>query len=516
LEAEIQFVGVRADQDRISFRENDKWVPLSLESAIDAELEVDAKIDRAFISILPHKTEFIVSDDRHTFPPGPREKQAFKPVFLRQHFTVTLDKAMKIKMESSRRYDAAHDLTAGFHLVVHESGRRIYQGGAWRKPSFELPKGKTTIYRDIRGMERSFLEREKDRPFVYSFALSKSKSLSVYSSMKNPLRNRPVKELTLNAGRNHTVMIGDTGLASLKSVKPEPNYFSGTFKMSDGEDHTLLSLPIEYRLGQDFSAVANQKKKPASREKKKSTLEKYEDERFDRRLKFVRDTKTSTKADEIEKRDGFLATLLEERPDNPDLYVELAVILAAKANGLSAWHASKKEKNETGDRSKKTQRAIFKALKKARSLSQPKEVARFFGARRDVDDESLDEKKRASQEEKKMQAHQKRLATIARLKADVLLHRDKVEASRKAFKDVRRWESTPSENTIKQEIALLKAESHYALALQQVNDKVKKAPYDKKLLNQQIELYEKLDWITWADRIKLDMKIREHTAPLAY
>ena len=84
------------------------------------------------------------------------------------------------------------------------------------------------------------------------------------------------------------------------------------------------------------------------------------------------------------------------------------------------------------------------------------------------------------------------------------------------LKEVRRWESSPSENTAKQELALLKAESRFALALKKLNEKLKTTPYNKKLLDEQIELYEKLGWSEWADRVKLAMKLREQKTPVHY
>ena len=96
------------------------------------------------------------------------------------------------------------------------------------------------------------------------------------------------------------------------------------------------------------------------------------------------------------------------------------------------------------------------------------------------------------------------------------LHLGKLELSRKLLAESRRWEDQPSKDYQKQEIALLIAEELYGIALQKLNaQQLKDSPFDKRLLEQQIALYEKLGWDErWAKRSRLRMKMREHRVAL--
>ena len=81
--------------------------------------------------------------------------------------------------------------------------------------------------------------------------------------------------------------------------------------------------------------------------------------------------------------------------------------------------------------------------------------------------------------------------------------------------ECRRWQELPSKEYRKQEVALLRAEELYGLALQNLDEQLKDAPFDEKLLEQKIELYEKLGWDErWAERIRLEKQMREHRVAL--
>jgi hypothetical protein len=330
----------------------------------------------------------------------------------------------------------------------------------------------------------------------------------------------------LRAGRHYTLMVGGNDLASLSTSKPEPAYFSGALKLMQGKDRQLFKIDVECRPGTEFKSVANQKKKPEAHEKKVLPLEKYDEDLYARRLGFVRATKFSGKEDEKAKRDALLKELIEEKPKDADLYLLRATILAGEAGLLSEWHQpppKKKDENAEPkpkpDKKKKgkkgVRKKIFADLKRARELSGPNEVAAYFGARNNDPDQSADEKQAESEKQKKMEERRKRIAAVERLKADVQLHLGDLAASRKSLAQSGRWEDQPSKEVKKHKLALLIAEELFGLALQELNSQLKDSPFDKKLLEQQIALYEKLGWDErWVKRVRLGMKMRENRVAL--
>jgi len=524
LEIDLQFVGIRSNQDLIAFHPNDNHVPLQVVSANTEKVRGEGSIDRAHFSIMPEKTEFLSPDKRGEFPPGPRQKEQQSPLFLRQTFTLSVDKPTEIQLDYARRFAAYSEVAGGLITAYHESGKLLYQGGSYRNSGVSLPKGKTTFYRDLRSLERSILEREQDRPLTYSAKLDKPKNLELFESVHEVMHGRKAGEIDLKSGRNHSLMLGAPGLGALGSQKPAPDYFSGSFKLkqSGGAGHELFSIRVECRPGSEFKSVANQKKKPESLEAKKPALEKLDDDLFQRRLAFVKSNKFSAKADEQAKRDELLAELLEQKPQDAELLVTRAMILAGQAGLLSDLPKTDPKKKDSAKKSKKKKsnkkkspKQVFSVLKKAREFSDPDGVAAYFGARSQPDEASLDERKEASEKQKNMEAQRKRLAVIARLQADIFLNVGNHKAARKSLTEARRWEEQPSKEYRKVELALLQAEGLHGLALQKIDAQLKDSPFDKKLLDQKIALYEKLGFDErFAARIRLQQKMREHRLAL--
>ncbi|MEM9281781.1 MAG: S8 family serine peptidase [Verrucomicrobiota bacterium] len=562
LKVDVQFVGVSADQDLVLLRENDEYVPLDLVSATNIEVKPEGSIDRAHFVKMPDKTEFLSPDKRHEMPPGPKEAIAENPPFLRQTFSLSVEKPTKIQLEPGRQFNTGLGVSSGLLTFYHESGKLLYQGQVMDRPSVELPKGKTTVYRDLRSLSRQILEREQDRPLSYSYKVEKPRPLEVFLTGREALAGGKTTRVLLRAGRHQGVIVGGSDLASLGEMKPAPDYFSGELKLVQGEDETVFEIDVECRPGADFKKVTNQDPKPQPRDKKKSRLEKLDDELFQRRLAFVDSTKFTAEADEKTKRDELLEALLKKKPDDADLLMMRATILAGHAGLLSEWHqkppaskdsdesedkepensegneaekaesneeekepsnkTKKKGKKETDSnkaepelKPKELRKKIFADLKKARELSGPSDVAAYFGAREDVSDGTIDEKKEAAEEAKKMEESRKRLASLGRLRSDVQLQLGQLEASRRSLDESRRWEDTPGKSSKQQELALLTAEERYGLALKILKEQLKEAPFDKKLLERQLELYEKLGFDDrWSDRVRLQMKMRENRVAL--
>ena len=507
LEVDFQFIGLTAGQERIVLRENDNHAPLRIVSASDETVRGEGNIDRAHFSQMPQKTDFLSPDERDSFPPGPRQNEKTTPHFLRQTFEISVEKPTKIQLSPARRYDIGSEVNGGLITAYHESGKLLYRGGSRRNAGVSLPKGKTTFFRILKSLDRSVLESEQNRPLTWSMKLEKPQKLDFFESFREVVQGKNAGEIDLKSNRHQTLMVGAPNLASLGSHKPAPHYFSGRFKLKQATDGgaELLSITVECRPGTEFKTIANQKKKPESLETKMTPLEKLDDDLFQRRLAFVKANKFTDKKDLQGKRDELLSILLKEHPKKAELHLIHAGIHAAEAKLLSDLPKS------DGKKKKGDVKMLLTILKEARSLSHANRVANYFGARSEADDAPLDERKKASKIQKKMESDRKHLAAIAQLQADIRLNSGNLKAARKALREARRWEEQPSKEYQKLELALLKAEKHHGLALEKINGRLKDSPFDQKLLDEKIDLFKKLGFDErFTRRIRLQQKMNEY------
>jgi len=456
---------------------------------------------------MPEKNEFLAPDSRDSFPPGPRQKAENTPPYLRQTFTLTADKPTKIQLHPARPYNISAETAGGLITAYHESGKLLYQGGTYRNANLTLPKGKTTFYRVLKSLNRSVLDREQDRPLDWSMKLEKPKKLDLFQSDREVIQNQKAKNVDLKKDRHQTLMIGAPNLASLASHKPVPNHFSGLIKLfqTTGTEAELLSVRLECHPGTELKSTANQKKKPESLETKKPPLEKLDDDLFQRQLAFVKAQISTDKKDLQKRRNEMLSALFQAQPKNPDLHLIHAELHAADSRLLSDLPKSKAKIKPNQAKTTLT------LLKKARALSKPSRVAAYFGAHSDPVDAPLSERKKASKRHQAMEKNRKRLATIATLKADVYLNTAKLKAARTSLREARRWEAQSSKEYKKVELNLLKAEKHFALALQKVNALLKDSPFDQKLSDQKIDLLKKLNFPDrFTHRLRLQQKLNEY------
>lgn len=148
--------------------------------------------------------------------------------------------------------------------------------------------------------------------------------------------------------------------------------------------------------------------------------------------------------------------------------------------------------------------AIFAALDEALRRTEADAVARFFGAPPAPPPEDAAARAVVERERKERTTQRDFLRDTWLLRADVLLHQDKLKEARLALLESRRWEAlpaTPSRKSREQELALLEKEGHLGLALQLLDEQfLKEEPANRKLREQRASLYRKLGWTTWADR----------------
>lgn len=500
LDVELQFSGMTPEQEVLVFHENEQHVPLRVVGASDETVSGEGSITRAHFSHMPVKTEFLSPDQRDFFPAGPREKKGSTPPYLRQTFHVSVDEPTKIQLGSGRRYNAGSEVAGGLVTVIHESGKLLHEGGV-RRASFELPKGKTTFYRVFQSVDKALLEREQDRPLNYSVKLEKPRELALFESHREVMRGRSAGSLSLKQGRHYSLMVGASDLASLATHHPDAGYFSGRFQLKEagGDELTLVRVDVECHPGDDFKKVANQKKKPESLEEKKSEADQLEEDLLQRRLGFVKAHMKTDQEELKKKRDALLQELLKEHPGKVEL-------LLARA----ALRVQQSKASEPNPRKKKVKPSPLPGLfKQIRSLTKPAEVAAYFGARSEEGDPSLKQRKESLAKQKKMEKRRKQLADVALLEADHFLRIKNIKATRKAMREARRWEEKPSKKYQEIEMAFLKERKLFGLAMKKLEARLKDAPFDQKLLEEQIVLFEKLGLDQrFADRVRLLEKVR--------
>jgi tripeptidyl-peptidase-2 len=494
VDVEFEFFGLTSTQERIVFHANDQHAPFQVISATDEEVSGEGQITRAHFSEMPKKTEFLSSDRRNSFPAGPREKKAVAPVLLRQTFELTVNKSTKIELSSGRRYDT--EVSGAMITAYHESGKRLYVGGDYRNARVELPKGKTTVYRILHSPELSLLEAEENRPLNYSVKLEKPRNLSLFEDHRAVIRGRKAGSLKLRAERNNTLLVGGSDLASMAKNHAGADYFSGRFKLqqSGGREAKLLEVKIECRPGEVFATVANQKDQAISLVQKKSSVEKLEEDLFQRGLAFLKSNKNPSDKEILKKREELLKQLLIQRPKDIGLLLTAAEMRLAN--------------NEV---KKGSLKALQGHLKKIRGQLKAQDVAAYFGAKSEDDGASLELRKKEAAEHQMMETRRQQLARLALFEARMFLKVKNIKGARRALRQVRRWEAQPSEDYRQLEYDVLKEQKFFGLALQSLEARLKKSPFDRKMIGEKLLLYAKLGiHRRFSDRIKLHSKMLEN------
>ena len=487
LDVEFEFSGLTSTQERIVFHANDEHAPFQVIAVTDEEVAGDGQITRAHFSKMPKKTEFLRSDRRNSFPPGPREKEGVAPMVLRQTFEVSVDKAIKVELSSGRRYDS--EVSGAMITAYHESGKRLYVGGDHRNARVDLPKGKTQFHRILHSPERSLLEAEENRPLNYSVKLEKPLNLSLFENHHAVVRGRKAESLKLIAERNNTLLVGGSDLASMGKNNVGADYFSGSFRLKQaaGRKAELCEVKIECRPGEEFASVTNQKDQPISLVQKKSPVEKLEEDLLQRSLSFLKTNTNSSDKEILKKRDDLLKQLLIVYPKNIELLLTASEIRLAN------------NQVKTG-----LLKSLQGYLKRIRGQLKARDVATYFGAKSGDDDASLEQRKKESAEDLTMVTRRQQLARLALFEARMFLKIGNIKGTRRALRQVRRWEAQPSKDYRQLEYNVLKEQKLFGLALQNLEVRSKNSPFDRKTLDETLVLYKKLRLHKrFIDRVKL-------------
>jgi hypothetical protein len=113
--------------------------------------------------------------------------------------------------------------------------------------------------------------------------------------------------------------------------------------------------------------------------------------------------------------------------------------------------------------------------------------------------------------QKEMEKRKSQLAAIALLEGEYFLKIKNIKATRRALREARRWEEKPSKEYQKIEVTMLKERKLFGLAMKKLEARLKEAPLDQKLLEEQLELFGKLGLDQrFTKRVQLLQKVREH------
>ncbi|MDX2176617.1 MAG: S8 family serine peptidase [Candidatus Sumerlaeia bacterium] len=544
LELTTHFSGVEADHGAVALGANDPHAVLRLRAPHRAQtVEVSAKVDDAVYVLYPKKSEMVPGGDRDVFPAVREGEQPTRVFTLRQTFEFNAPEKMTLRGHSVPDADGVtENLGGGLAFAIHESGNLVWRGGLSSRASMELPKGKTTIHRELRTMDEAALKRLEEEPLLLRSAAKTGAAMRVYPDGKAAAGGRAGSSVRLVPGRDADIYLAPPEKRA--EARGEAAYYTGSVTVKSG-DTTYLEIPLLYAPG-----VEKPRKRPEPdakpKTKKKDELEKLREKLYDERLATLRLLRTK-KDDAATTHSIVLAELRAEKPEDPRLDFEEAYRVAFDAGLLktSAEKAKdeKKEDAKDGEGSKEgdgdesaedaadgaagaegeedakdkdeeeqpaaeekapdTSRidAVFALLDRVVERNEPSRVAEFFGAKPVAAPGDKDAEAEIGEEEKELRRQRDTIRDAHLLRAEILLTAKRNDEARKALLEALRWEAdrtAPSDAHKAQEERLLEAEGKYATVLDRVAKKLADAPYDKKLLARRAELWRKLGWDDWA------------------
>lgn len=524
IELEAQFEGVDASEQTLVVGRNYDFTGLRLQPLKAFRGSVEANLEQAVWSRFPNQTERFPGDPRMTFPPAPGEETPYTPVRLRQTFEIELEEATTVTLAQGRPFDVFQEYGGDFYTLYDAQGRLLHAGASWNMEPTALSKGTHTITRDIITFDEALLDAAEDRPLVLFFE-AKVGSLEVYPDATAIARGQSSGTLHSRAGRHHTLYLKNTAAEAIAEFKPKPDFLLGTVKVTNDDDQTMAAVEFLVQPGDTFSKVANPEPEPEKNTETEGPVALFEETLFDQQVAFAKEQLSATDPEIAEARDDLVDSLIEEHPEEASLYLLRAQITAVHARLVPAYlgtpapaevekaesDGESDESNPAPDLSKMD--AVLRDLAEARELSDPEEVAQFFGAQ--PTNFPGDTETRFEQEEvaESMNEARRLLADTWRWEAALAVQNEDSEAFRDAYLQLSTWETEPSEETRKLLGAYYETEGFWGLKLQQVNESLQEAPADTALFEERIAIYRKLGWDDFAQRDALILQLRK-AAPL--
>lgn len=522
-EVEVRYLGVESEEAAVAVRSGQTAAPVRLRGLTDESFAVTTKLEHAMHTWLPTTTEIFPGGPRDLLPPGPDDTGPMQGFVLRQTYEISVEEPTTFRFESSDDVEVDQDYAFPTVRAIHESGDVVLAQLSWGNRDLRLPKGTTYVVVDWTTFNRDLLSRLEAFPLMLARKLDKPVDLTLYAREEDWARQQAASEVALDTRRDHTFYLAAPGGGDLPELKPAPKWFAGSMVLKDDREREVREIEITVDPRPDFSKVANQAPEPKPLpDEEKAPADALAEDLFQRRLTFVRDLRGTADEEERAARDAVLAELLADRPDDADLAYEHAMAEAVRFGLVSAWHADIEEKTAAGDDDEYATdgdgdaaateetgspavaedpepqtadiEAVLALVAKARDLSDPEGVARFFGAPPVAPEGDPDARHAIERERKERQEQRDRLARIALLKADIHFHADDREAAREALREVARWQDKPGDDALRLTRALDEADGFHGLVLKRLNARIDEEPHDRKLRQERIDLYRELGW----------------------
>lgn len=495
LAVSLQWTGLGLPPQPIDFLPNQGWGVLPLQALTDQKVAVEGTIDQAHYVYLPVESKTIAFDERAELPGSPDHPASIRQRRQRQVFKVSFDEPLKVNLWYSQSYDESDYFGGGLTEVFHESGERLFAGGSGDWARFEFPAGESTIIRTFDQVTGDGLEETGSWPLVLRHELKKEGGLAVYANLRARFEGKPSEELELPGGAPSYLFLKDKSGDDLADFEPSPNYFTGTVTFADEQDVELGTAGVLYLAGQSFAGTVNQEPEPASAKDPRTEAKKLADALFERRLAFVRDQRGAETPDAQAERDRVLAELRKERPEDAAAAFEEVLVEAMRAGLAGPWW----DGLEGARTNPKALARVVKNLDKARALTDPDGIARFFGAKPEAAPGDTAARHALEREEKERKEVRDVLVSIELLRADLHRSTGAYDLAWAALLEARRFEAKPGEVALRLESALDRDEGFLGLALQALNERIEDDPLDEDLLKERIALYRELGWDRFAE-----------------
>ena len=276
-------------------------------------------------------------------------------------------------------------------------------------------------------------------------------------------------------------------------------------------------------LGDAPSKVTDQELESKPGDDLKSETETLTDAVYSLQLDFVQKHRLAEELVVASRRLELLDQMSALKPENPSPLIERAIEGAVLTGLISdIWGKLPAEEEETEgaatdattdeesaetepeveiEKLEKTipsEAEILAWLNEAEVLADADGVSRFFGGKPVALPGDLEARDEIAAEEKQWTEKREFLATINRLKADMLHTKGEMDEAWAGLAELQRWEPEAAKDTTKLLAKFYDAAGYTGLALESLNGRIAEDPYNVELLNERIALYRELGWEKFA------------------
>jgi tripeptidyl-peptidase II len=523
LDLELEWQGVGLKPNTLVMEPNQGFLPVEISPMADAKISVEAKMASAVHVSLPVSTEDYYDDERAERPGSPLNPGPQQDRLVRLTYEVEFEEATTASLGGQQSYDFSEGFTGGRLKVIHESGEILYNTFPDPKKSFEFPKGKTTLIGEQSTYLTAILDEVKTLPLRINIPLKPAPSLGVLANQRARFMGSAASDFDLSGGRQHILFLQDTIIEKAAELKPVPDFLRGELTFSDEDDRSITKTNLVYMLGDAPSKVTDQEPESKPGDDLKSETETLTDAVYSLQLDFVQKHRLAEELVVASRRLELLDQMSALKPENPSPLIERAIEGAVLTGLISdIWGKLPAEEEETEgaatdattdeesaetepeveiEKLEKTipsEAEILAWLNEAEVLADADGVSRFFGGKPVALPGDLEARDEIAAEEKQWTEKREFLATINRLKADMLHTKGEMDEAWAGLAELQRWEPEAAKDTTKLLAKFYDAAGYTGLALESLNGRIAEDPYNVELLNERIALYRELGWEKFA------------------